>query len=55
MLKKGNLAQTVDNVDFKEGLLSNRVCTVKFPVIGYYFSFSKTHNDLQCTVLSLPK
>ena len=45
-------AQTVDNVDFKDGLLSNRVDTVKFPVVEDYFSFNKTQNELKCTVLS---
>ena len=55
MLKKGNPDQTVDNVDLKDGILSNRVCTVKFPVVEDYFSCNKTHNELQCTVLPLPK
>ena len=31
------LAQTADNVDLKDGLLSNRVCTLKFPVVEDYF------------------
>ena len=48
-------AQTVDNVDLKDGLLSNRVCIVKFPVVEDYFSCNKTHTELQCTLLSLPK
>ena len=38
-------AQTVDNVDLKDGLLSNKVCTVKFPVVESYFLCKTTHTD----------
>ena len=40
-VKEALPAQTVDNVDLKDGLVSNRVCTVNFPVVENYFSCNK--------------
>ena len=37
------LAKFADSVDLKDGLLNNRVCTVKFPVVESYFSCNTTH------------
>ena len=50
-------AQAVYNVDLKYGLMSNGVCTAsEVPSSrGLFIMSYKTHNDLQCTVLSLPK
>ena len=36
-------AQFADSVDFKDGLLNNRVCTVKFLAEESYFSCNTTH------------
>ena len=36
-------AQFADSVDFKDGLLNNRVCTVKFLAVESYFSCKTTH------------
>ena len=33
-------AKLADSVDLKDGLLNNRVCTVKFRVVESYFSFN---------------
>ena len=38
-------AQYTDRVDFKDGLLNNKVCTVKFPVVESYFLCNTTHTD----------
>ena len=48
-------AQTVDNVDLKDGLLSNRVCTVKFPVGEFNFSSNTIHTELHCSASSWPE
>ena len=37
------LAKFADSVDLKDGLLKNRVCTVKFLVVESYFSCNTTH------------
>ena len=41
-------AKLADSVDFKDGLMNNRVCTVKFPVVGSYFYCNTTHTELHC-------
>ena len=40
---KSLLAKFADSVDLKDGLLNNRVCTVKFLVVESYFSYNTTH------------
>ena len=37
------MAKFADIVDFKDGLLNNRVFTVKFLVVEPYFSCNTTH------------
>ena len=37
------LAKFADSVDLKDGLLNNKVCTVKFLVVESYFSCNTTH------------
>ena len=37
----------VDSVDLKDGHPSNRVCTVKFPIIESYFLCNTTHTELE--------
>ena len=44
-------AQYGDIVDLKDGLLNNRVCTVKVPVVKSYLLCNTTHTELHCTVL----
>ena len=43
-----------DSVDLKDGLLNNKVCRVKFPVVESYFLCNTTHTELHRTVLSWP-
>ena len=38
-------AQYTERVDLKDGLLINRVCTVKFPVVESYCLCNTTHTD----------
>ena len=38
-------AQYTDRVDLKDGLLNNRVCTVKFPVVESYFLCNTTQTE----------
>ena len=40
-------APTVDNVDLKYGLISNRVCTGKFPVVEDFF-FHLLKHTINC-------
>ena len=40
---KSLLAKLADTVDLKDGLLNNRVCTVKILVLESYFSCNTTH------------
>ena len=47
--------QTEDNVDLKIGILINRVCMLKFPVVEAYFSCNTTHTELHCSVLPWPR
>ena len=46
------LAQYGDSADLKDGLLHNRVCTVKFPVVDSHFLCNTTHTEMHFTVLS---
>ena len=39
-------SQFADSVDLKDGLLNNRVCTVKFPVVESSFSCNTIHTEL---------
>ena len=50
----GTLLATIyaDSVDLKDGLLNNRICTVKFPVLKVYYWCKTTHTDLNCIELS---
>ena len=48
-------AQTEDIVDLKRGLLSNRVCTVKFPVGEFNISSNTKHIELHFSELSWPE
>ena len=43
-----------DSVDLKDGLLNKRICTVKFPVVEFYFLCNIKHTELHRTVLSSP-
>ena len=36
-------AKFVESVDLQDGLLNDRVCTVKFLLVESYFSFNTTH------------
>ena len=40
-----------DSVDLKDGLLNNRVCRVKFPVVHSNFPCNTTHTVHHRTVL----
>ena len=42
-------AQFVDSVDLKDGLLKNRVCTLRFLVVESYFSCNTTYTVWGCT------
>ena len=42
------LTQYGHSVDLKDGLLNNRVCTVKFPVEESYFLCNTAHTELHC-------
>ena len=48
-------AQYGDSFDLKDGLLNNRVCTVKFPVVESYFFCNTKHTELHCTGLSIAR
>ena len=39
-------AQYADSVDFKDGILNYRVCTMKFPAMKSYFSRDTTHIEM---------
>ena len=42
-----------DSVDLKDGLLNNRVCTVKFPAKDSYFSSNTAHTEVPSTRMDL--
>ena len=42
-------AKYADSVDLNDGLLNNRVCTVKFPAIESCYSIKTTHTDVPST------
>ena len=46
-------AQYADSVDLKDGLLTNRVCTVKFHAIEAYFSSNTIHTEVPSTRMDL--
>ena len=46
-------AKNADNVDLKDGLLNNRVCTVKFPAIESCFSSNTRHTEVPSTRMNL--
>ena len=48
-------AKTEDIVDIKGGHLSNRVCTVKFPVGEFNISSNTTHTELHYSASAWPE
>ena len=46
-------AQYADSVDFKDGLLNSRFCTVKFPAVKSYFSRDTTHTEVPSTRMDM--
>ena len=46
-------AKLADSVDLKDGLLNNRVCTVKFPVVESFFLCNTTHTKVPLTRMDL--
>ena len=46
-------AKFKDCVDSKDGLLNNKVCTVKFSIGDFYFSLNTAHTELHCLTVSL--
>ena len=47
------LAKYADSVDLRDGLLNNKVCTVKFPAIESCFSIKITHTEVPSTRMDL--